>query len=143
LDKLAWRVPEGLTRVGRKAVLTPAEELTLVGFINIISEIDYPLTREKLLNEVQYILNIDGRDTSFFSNRPGKDWFTGFLRRYPRVSFIKTMSLRHERSIVALEKIQALFDGVSTYLDREFPGKREHLLNDPRRIFNADESGIN
>jgi len=59
------------------------------------------------------------------------------------VSFRKTMSLRHERSIVALEKIQALFDGVSTYLDREFLGKREHLLNDPRRIFNADESGIN
>ena len=50
LDKLAGRVPEGLTRVGRKAVLTPAEELTLVGFINIISEIYYPLTRDKLLN---------------------------------------------------------------------------------------------
>ena len=73
--------------------MTPAEELTLVGFINIMSEIGYPLTRNELLNEVQYILNIDGRDTPFLNNRPDKDWFTGFLRRHPGVSFRKLMSL--------------------------------------------------
>ena len=142
LDKLAGRVPEEPTRVGRKTVLTPAEELTLVGFINIMSEIGYPLTRNELLNEVQYILNIDGRNTPFLDNRPGKDWFTGFLRWHPGVSFRKPMSLGHKRSIVTLEKVQAWFDGVSTYLDREFPEERERLLNDPRRIFNADESGF-
>ena len=91
LDKLAGRVPEEPTRVGRKTVLTPAEELTLVGFINIMSEIGYPLTKNELLNEVQYVLNIDGRDTPFLNNRPGKDWFAGFLRRHPGVDYVRIM----------------------------------------------------
>jgi len=75
------RVPESDTRPGPTTVLTSAEEKTLVNYINLMSEIGYPLTRHELLKEVKRILDLDGRRTPFPNNLPGKGWFYLFRSR--------------------------------------------------------------
>jgi len=58
------------------------------------------------------------------------------------MTFRKPMSLWHERAAVTLEKIEAWFKCVHAFLENEFKDEHVSLLTDPRRIFNADESGF-
>ena len=141
LDKLAGRVPEDPTPIGRKPILTMAEERKLVDFTLEMCSIGYPLSRNELLGEVKKIIDIDGRQTPFKDNIPGKDWFRRFTLRHPEVTLRKPMSLGHERAQVTMEKIQGWYAGVKMFLQKEIPNYEE-LLSDPRRIFNADESGF-
>ncbi|XP_053402950.1 uncharacterized protein LOC128558123 [Mercenaria mercenaria] len=141
LDKLTGRTQE-IVSLGRKTVLTPAEEKALVSYANLMCEIGYPITRKELTFEVQRILNIDGRDTPFKCNLPGKDWFSGFQKRHPEMTFRKPMALGHERAAVTMEKINNWYTGVYDYLQTNFPDTYKDMLKDPRRIINADESGF-
>ena len=53
LDKLAGRVPIEPIKPGKKTVLTAAEEGVLVNYINLMEEIDYPVSRAELKREVK------------------------------------------------------------------------------------------
>ena len=141
LDKLAGRVPEEPTRPGPVPILTTGEEEVLVNYCNLMAEIGYPLKREQLKKEVKRVLDADGRKTPFKDNRPGNYWFRAFIGRHPELTERKAMSLGHERAIISADMLQGWFDGVNSFLEKEIPSWKQ-LLNDPRRIFNADESGF-
>ena len=141
LDKLAGRVPEAPTKPGPAPVLTKAEEEVLVNYCNLMAEIGYPLKRHELKKEVQRVLNSDGRSTPFKENLPGNYWFRAFINRHPDLTERTALSLGHERAIISKEMLQVWFDGVHTFLEKEIPDWKL-LLKDPRRIFNADESGF-
>jgi len=64
------------------------------------------------------------------------------MGRNPDMTFRKLMSLGHESAAVTLDKIEAWFKGVHAFLENEFKDEHISLLTDPRRIFNADESGF-
>jgi len=81
LDKLAGRVPEDPTPIGRKPILTMAEERKLVDFTLEMCSIGYPLYRNELLGEVKKIINIDGRQSPFKDNIPEKNTI-----RHPEVT---------------------------------------------------------
>ena len=141
LDKLSGRVPETPTKPGPKTVLTEAEENLLANHARLMAEIGYPLNRQEFSKEVNDILDLDGRRTPFKNNLPQKDWFSGFCKRHPDISIRTPMSLGHERSIVNIDMINAWYDGLYKYLEKEVPDY-ESMVKNPRGIFNADESGF-
>ncbi|XP_053376472.1 uncharacterized protein LOC128547525 [Mercenaria mercenaria] len=141
LDKVAGRVPEERTSPGTKPVLTSAEETVLVDYLKLMASIGYPVSREELLLEVKKILDIDGHSNLFKNNKPGKDWFYSFKKRHPDVSERTAMNLGHQRAIVNLAMVEGWYAGLYEYLKSEVQDY-ENLVKDPRRIFNADESGF-
>ncbi|XP_033760780.1 jerky protein homolog-like [Pecten maximus] len=141
LDKLANRVPEEPTKPGPKPVLTKAEEITLVNYTNLMAEIGYPITRKKLSFEVKRLMDLDGRKTPFKDNLPGYDWYTSFMKRHPDLSERIPQALGHERAAISVPMVEARYDGLFTFLEKEVPNS-ELLIQNPRRIFNADESGF-
>lgn len=141
LDKLSGRVPETPTKPGKRPELTSAEERTLVNYIKLMHQIGYPLTRKELLREVKRILDIDGRPTSFKDNLPGKDWFQKFKKRHPEIALRTPMALGQERASISYDMILGWYDVLFAFLEKEIPDYR-NMLKDPRRVFNADESGF-
>ena len=141
LDKLAGRVPKPATPPGWKPTLTCAEEANLVRYAKLMFEIGYPLTKREFLKEVKHILDIDGRETPFKNNLPGHHWFELFRKRNPEMTMRTPMGLGQERAKINIDMISSWFDGVINYLVKEVPD-HDRLLKNPRRIFNADESGF-
>ena len=139
-DKLSGKAPLG-SKPGRATVLTKAEEQVLVDYCKLMAEIGYPLKRFELCSEVKRCLDHDGRRTPFNNNLPGKDWFTAFKKRHPDISERTAATLGHQRSLINQEKIENWFSNLRYFLQREVDGW-EQLLADPRRLFNADESGF-
>ena len=140
-DKLSGRVPEAATPTGRRPMLTPEEESTLVRYTQLMAEIGYPLTKMEFLKEVKRILDIDGRETVFKNNLPGYKWFELFKKRNPDMAMRTPMSLGHERSKVSQEMVEGWFNGLFRFLEKEVPDF-EKVIKNPRRIFNGDESGF-
>lgn len=140
LDKLANRVPLEPTKHGPKPVLTKAEESTLVNYANLMAEIGYPITRKELCFEVKRIMDMDGRKTPFKDNLPGYDWYTAFMKRHSKLSERIPQALRHERAAISMPMVQAWYDGLFAFLEREIQNW-ELLIKNQRRLFNADESG--
>ena len=64
-------------------VLTKEEEI--VKWTMKMSEIGYGQTRQQITEIVKRILDHTKRSNPFTYNRPGKDWWYGFLKRYPEV----------------------------------------------------------
>ncbi|XP_033753176.1 uncharacterized protein LOC117336676 [Pecten maximus] len=141
LDKLSGRVPEEPVSPGTRPTLTKQEEKTLVTYIQHMADVGYPLTRKEILLEVKKVLDTDGRKTPFNNNMPGKDWFARFRLRNPELSTRTPQSLGHERALITKEMVDGWFFHLNKYLEAEVPNYKS-LLNNPRRIFNADESGF-
>ena len=140
IDKLSGRYCLGACP-GRKTVLTKSEEGCLVDYCKLMGSIGYPLKKNDLLVEVKKVLDHDGRTTPFNNNMPGKDWYYGFMRRHPELAERTAMALGHQRALITQSMIDTWFLGLQSYLKKEVPGWEE-MLKDPRRSFNADESGF-
>ncbi|XP_053392074.1 uncharacterized protein LOC128554789 [Mercenaria mercenaria] len=125
---------------GKPCVLTEAEEVVLVDYVKLMSSIGYPLKRQELCYEVKKVLDHDGRKTPFKDNLPGKRWYQLFTKRHTDLSERSAMALGHQRSHINFEMIDGWFNGLKSFLKQEVPDW-ESLLQDPRRIFNADKSG--
>nr|CAH7749571.1 unnamed protein product [Callosobruchus chinensis] len=70
---------------------------------------------------------------------PGRSWFEGFLKRHPNIKERYAESVSKARAAVSRESIHSWYEEESNYLKQE---KFEDILEDPRRIFNADEAGF-
>ena len=106
-----------------------------------MASIGYPISREELLNEVKKIIDIDGRSTPFKNNKPGKDWYYAFKKCHPELSERFAMMLGHQRAFVNMEMINTWCSNLFKFLQDEVTGY-EDMIQDPRRIFKADESGF-
>ena len=86
---------------------------------------------------VLYTISYDNPDLVI----TGVDWYRAFKSRNPTVA--ERVSHKHgrQRAAVTMQQLDAWYKGVSGYLEEEVPDWQQ-LLGDPRRIFNADESGF-
>jgi hypothetical protein len=128
------------SKIGVKTVLTPVEETRLEQWALHMSLIGYGRTRKELAHVVMQIIEEDGRKTPFTDNRPGRKWMDGFFARHPSLNLRTTVQLGKERAVINKEKILKWFVDLEHYVMHEV-GDAE-LLQDPSRIYNADESGI-
>ena len=65
---------------GPDTVLTKEEEQELVERALKMAEIGYGQTRRQICEAVKRILDHSKRPNPFTENRPGKDWWYGFLK---------------------------------------------------------------
>jgi len=126
--------------IGISTVLTGPEEQRIVDWALHMSRIGYGRTRQELATTVKAILDDAGRTTKFKENKPGRQWFRGFFGRHPELTIRTTIQLGKERAIISKEKISKWFEDLQTYVNKEI--KEPGLLEDPSRIYNADESGF-
>ncbi|XP_060556862.1 uncharacterized protein LOC132717417 [Ruditapes philippinarum] len=137
-DKIKGRYATNKT--GPRTVLSPAEETRLAEWAVSMSRIGYGRTRQELLTTVKKILDDDGRKTPFKDNRPGKDWYRGFVKRHPELTERAPMQLGKERAVITPSKISNWFSELEFFVNNEL--NDPCLLSDPSRLYNADESGF-
>ena len=64
-----------------KTILTPEEEWKLAQWLVAIVKKGCKFPKQRLLQQVQKILNNEGRETVFPNNLPGNRWYYAFLKR--------------------------------------------------------------
>ena len=78
-----------------------------------------------------------GRPHPFHDGKAGRDWYEGFLRRFPSLTLRKEESLSYLRAKNANEKvIEDFFAKLAAVL------ARLNILSKPMLIYNADETGF-
>ena len=126
----------GATR-GPSTVLTTEEEQKLAEWAIKMAEIGYGQTRRQVCEMVKKIMDNTKRPNPFTENRPGRDWWYGFLRRHPQLSMRQPQGLQEARAACCTPAV----------LDKWFVDFEQFLLkydlhDKPYRIWNCDESGF-
>ncbi|CAG4973401.1 unnamed protein product [Parnassius apollo] len=137
-NKISGKSPMVCT-MGPSTVLTTVEEDLLVKWAIASAERRFPITREQLLDSVQRIVTVQRKSTPFTANRPGKKWFSSFIKRHPILAERTAENLSSARNEVTEEQINNWFKEVDEYLAEK--GLLE-ALKEPSRVFNADESAF-
>ena len=125
--------------MGPKTYLSEAEEQLLITWIHANAKKGFPMKRRTLMDTVSDIILEDQRPTPFKNGIPGKKWFKCFLKRHPEISEREAESINSARATVSEKNIKKWFQELREYLKEE---NAEDILEDPRHIFNADESGF-
>lgn len=126
-------------RKGPSTVLTAEEEDFLVKWISHVGNKGFPITKVQLLDSVEMIIRSTKRITSFTNSRPGRKWYDSFMKRHPVIAQRVAQNLTASRAAVNEEKIRGWFSEVSEYIDSEGLGD---IWQDPKRVFNADETAF-
>lgn len=126
-------------KMGRDSYLTKEEEGVLVTWILSMAKVGFPVGKEQLLNSVQHLMLELKRDNPFANNRPGKKWYASFLKRNPMISERTSQNLTITRASVTTGQLTDWFNEIFNYLQEN---KYDDILNDPKRIFNADETAF-
>ncbi|XP_071645164.1 uncharacterized protein [Temnothorax longispinosus] len=136
-NKLSGRAPETSGRVGREAVLGHNIEERLAQWLLETSRMGFPINKDSLLYSVKKLLEKEEHPNPFKDNLPGRKWFEGFLRRHPRVTQKKAEHLCKARAVLTERRIRLWFADIQEQL-----GDKIEILQDPRRVFNMDETAV-
>ena len=122
---------------GPATVLTMEEEEKLCKYCFDMCDMGYGLTVEDVRSVAYRIAQNSGRPHPFHDGKAGRDWYEGFLRRFPSLTLRKEESLSYLRVKNANEKvIEDFFAKLAAVL------ARLNILSKPRLIYNADETGF-
>lgn len=139
LDKISGRRPDGVKKPGPEPALGVDGEKKLVEWLVNISKCGFPVKKQDLLDTVQKIIRDGGFKNKFKDDRPGHKWFVKFLARNNEVSLKNAEGINKARAQVTEESIRLWFRELEEYLDSIH---QKDILDDPKRIFNGDESGF-
>lgn len=136
--KIKGKTPEG-RKMGPSTMLTPEEEDLIVRWIVANAKKGFPVKRRTLIETVQNIVTDDDRETKFHNNKPGQKWLKSFFRRHPQIKERNAEAINRGRGVVTEEKIRVWGEEFKQFLIEE---NAVDILENPERIFNADESGF-
>ncbi|KAJ2949894.1 hypothetical protein O0L34_g11214 [Tuta absoluta] len=137
-DKISGKTPVECS-MGPSTYLSTEEEAILEKWILDMAEKHIPITRDELLDSVQRIIADQKRKTPFTDNRPGRKWYSLFLNRHPAISERTAQNLTTARDAVTEENFKSWFMEVESYIQEN---NLKEASEDPRRIFNTDESAF-
>lgn len=138
-DRLHGRIQEGARRMGPQTVLSQDEETHLVDWLIQLSKCGFPRKKDDLLNTVQTIILAGNRKSPFTDGRPGKKWYSSFLRRHNILTDRVPEGITKGRAIVTEEMIRKWFRELTVYLENI---NSADILSDPNRIMNGDETSF-
>ena len=144
---ILYNIPEATIRArrdGRYSDKGPGPDPTLkevendlVNWILYCFEKGRPVTKKQVLDSVQ-IMCINGAiPNTFKNNRPGRKWFTSFMKRHPNLSQRVPENISSSRANVTEPAIKSLFQEIKDYFS-----ENDVLNIDASRIFNTDETPI-
>lgn len=131
--------PPDVQRMGPTTTLREDEEQMLVNWLFHIADAGFPITKSQLLDNVQTLIEKLDRPNLFKSGRPGDKWFHLFLKRHQDVGLRIAQNINRARASVTEESLRNWFKLVRNYCTKQ---KCESVLEDPRRIFNIDETAF-
>lgn len=126
-------------RLGQKIIFTEDEEKQLVERILKYAEVGLPVTRKMLRSYAYDFAVLKGKEGRFNTEKKmaGKDWVCAFLKRNKTLSIRKTQKLNRARAA----KVNRFIIG--DHFNKLKAVLEEHdLLNDPDKIYNMDEKGV-
>ena len=125
---------------GRPKVLTSQEEKIIATWVLEIAERGIPVTLKMIGEEVGHVMSQDVRATEFKEGAPGKRWLQMFMMRNPELTQRRAQLASAARLGVTEANLRQWHESAYAF----FSKKPELLeaLNDPRRVFNMDESGF-
>ena len=133
-DRLSGRSSSG-AKVGHPTTLTQEEEDEIAETCIVFAEWGFGLGRREVESVVQEFLKVTNRKNPFKDGVPGEGWWSGFLKRHPRIAKRKSQHLQMVRAQVSRQDI----------LDHWFNDclgptlKKLDLEGKPERIYNVDE----
>lgn len=95
---------------GPATVLSTQEEHEIAHWIFLCYQRGFPITKSQLLESVEVICQKIKREISFSNGRPGRGWFTGFLRRHPQISKSIFENTSLDKANISEESLQEWFD---------------------------------
>lgn len=122
---------------GVSTILTADEENLLKNWIINVARTGFPITKHQLLDSVALLVRTLKRPNNFTNGRPGRHWYEGFLQRHPDISERMTQNLTSSRAAVKEVSIRRWFHEIEEYFT-----SNQIQIDDPRRIFNADETAF-
>ena len=135
-DYVTGRREIGATK-GPPTILTTAEETQLANWAKDMASIGYGCTKEQILQAVHKIVVADNRPNTFTDNRPGKKWWTGFLKRHPELSLRTPENLdSHRAKCCTRDTLSKWYSDFRQFLEVN------SIRNDAQHFWNADESGF-
>ncbi|KAJ2937691.1 hypothetical protein O0L34_g17502 [Tuta absoluta] len=124
--------------IGSTGDLTPDLEKKLVEHILELERCLYGITPTDVRNLAFKIAEQNGLNHRFNKEKEtaGKKWYYGFLKRHPELSLRQPRATSFNRA-TAFNKpaVKDFFEKLENIMDK-------HDINDPRRIFNVDETGL-
>ncbi|CAH2103212.1 unnamed protein product [Euphydryas editha] len=128
--------PEHASKPGPPTILNNEEEEALVNWIKLSSRKGFPKRKEDLIKSVSEFLKKSNRASSF---KNGEKWFKLFLARHPTLAFRKPEAVTAASSTVSENDVRGWFRQIKDYFDEN---NLFHILSDPRRVFNGDETNF-
>ncbi|XP_043478744.1 tigger transposable element-derived protein 1-like [Leptopilina heterotoma] len=125
--------------MGPSPILLSHEEERIKNWILMKAKLGFPMHPEQVMDAVQSILKETVRKNPFKDDRPGKKWFSLFLNRNPEIVLKNAEVISKGRASVTEEIIRQWFLELKDYLKSE---NVLDILDDPTRIFNLDEIGM-
>ena len=127
------------SRPGPNPVMTAEEEKLICEWIMELARRGIPLSRTTLLDTIQDIINSDSRPNPFTNGRPGRSWFSAFLKRHPEISQKNAESICRGRGALTEGCIRGWFIDAKEYFKEK---DISYVLNNPECQYNADETGF-
>lgn len=137
-NKLTKKVPIE-RKMGPPTILTSEEEHRLANWILGKAKLGFPMDPEEVKTAVQKVLKACPRENKFVDDKPGEKWLQLFLRRHSDISKRNTEIISKSRASVTEMAIRKWFEDLRTFLKNE---NMLEMMNEPSRIFNADETGV-
>ena len=127
-------------RASRPTVLTWVEEEELVYCCQVLQEMGFGMTKENVTAIATDYVSTKGRRNPFHGGVPGKDWWIGFLQRWPKLVERKPQHLSKQRASSANPAtVEEYFKKVGKLMDDLGITHCEDL---DRRVWNCDETGV-
>lgn len=124
-------------KMGPATIFSKTEEDLLVTWITSMAKSGFPISKDIFLSSASKLAK--ELKKNFKNNMPGRKWYEGFLRRHPELSLRTPQNLTMSRASVKKIQIRRRFIEVYEFLEA---ADLTTVLQDPTRIFNADESAF-
>ncbi|XP_022910060.2 tigger transposable element-derived protein 1-like [Onthophagus taurus] len=124
--------------LGRKPILSKQQEEDLENRIIRLAEVGMPLTPKSLRRNIYSFIKANRINLKKKKNNQilGKDWFSAFQKRHPRLSKRRAQCMNPART----QKLNRFI--VNDYFRKlRFTLEKNKMLHTPERIFNMDEKG--
>ncbi|CAK1579786.1 unnamed protein product [Parnassius mnemosyne] len=138
LNKIKGKTPIK-RKMGRNCYMTEEIEKMLVTWAKAMVKQGFPIGKDNLQDSVKKIVDDLNLETPFKNGRPGKRWYSSFLKRHPDLITRHPQNLTTSRASVTTSQLKNWFEEVNIYLN---DNNYRDILNEPQRIFNMDETAF-
>lgn len=140
-DRLAGKNMAGtaLRKTGPAPIMSREGEQKIANWLLDIARCGFPINKSDLIDTVTKIAKDSGKLHLFKNQKPGQKWYLNFLKRHPEISLRSAENINKARALVTEESIRKWFQDLQLFLQEN---NLADVLEDPRRIFNGDESGF-